>query len=125
MVNFSLTGVLGHQVPEMANFGLADAVDATEPLFQPVGVPGKVVVDHQVGALEVDALSSRVGGDQDLHLLVLSERCLCLAPVLAADSSVNRHQGLRMADESTDTFRQVVQGVTMLGEDDELAAMTV
>ena len=55
---------LADEVPEVADLGLADAVDAAEALLQPVGVPGQVVVDHQVGALEVDALAGRVGGDR-------------------------------------------------------------
>ena len=73
----------------MADLGLADAVDAAEALFQAVGVPGQVVVDHQVGALEVDAFAGGVGGDQDLDFLVLRERFLGLAPVLAADAAVD------------------------------------
>ena len=38
----------------MADLRLADAVDAAEALFQPVRVPGQVVVDHQVGALQMN-----------------------------------------------------------------------
>ena len=45
---------------------LADAVDAPEPLLDPVRVPRQVVVDHQVRGLEVQALAGRVGGEQDL-----------------------------------------------------------
>ena len=61
--DLALARLLGHQVPEVADLGLADAVDAAEPLLEAVGVPGQVVVDHQVGALEVDALAGGVGGD--------------------------------------------------------------
>src|SRR5271157_1386611 len=113
MVDFAFTGVLGDQVPEMADLGLADAVDTAEALLEPVRVPGKVVVDHQVGALEVDALSGRVGSDQDLHVLVLSKRRLRLTPIFASNPSVNHHQGLWPADQGTDPLRQVVQGITM------------
>ena len=57
--------LVGHQIPQMADFGLSDAVDAAEPLLKAVRVPGEVVVDHQVGSLEVDAFAGGVGGDQD------------------------------------------------------------
>jgi len=40
VIDFALAGVLRHQVPEVADFGLTDAVDAAEALFQTVGVPG-------------------------------------------------------------------------------------
>ena len=66
LVDLALAGLLGDEVPEVADLGLADAVDAAEALLEPVRVPGQVVVDHQVGALEVDALAGGVGGDQDL-----------------------------------------------------------
>ena len=60
----------------------------------PVRVPGQVIVDHQVGALEVDALARRVGRQQDLDVLVLGEGFLGLAPLLAAHPAVDRDDGL-------------------------------
>ena len=77
-VDVALAGLLGHQVPQVADLGLADAVDAAEALLEAVGVPGQVVVDHQVGALEVDALAGGVGGQQHLHLGVVLEGLLRL-----------------------------------------------
>ena len=84
----------------MADLGLADAVDAPEALLDPVGVPGQVVVDHQVGALEVDALARRVGGEQDRDRpgRVL-KRLLRLAAVLAAHAAVDVDDGLGPAEE--------------------------
>ena len=68
VIDLAFAGLLGDEIPEMANLGLADAVDAAEPLLEAVGVPGQVVVDHQMGALEVDAFAGGVGGDEDLRL---------------------------------------------------------
>ena len=62
--HLALAGLVGHQVPEVADLGLPDAVDAPEALLDAVRVPGQVVVHHEVGALQVDALPRRVGGDQ-------------------------------------------------------------
>ena len=106
----------------MADLGLADAVDAAEALLEAVGVPGQVVVDHQVGALEVDALAGGVGGQQDLHLGIVPEGFLRLHALLAAHAAVDRHDGLRAAEERRDAALQVVQRVAVLGEDDQLLA---
>jgi hypothetical protein len=35
----------------MAYFCLPDAMDAAEPLFEAVRVPGQVIVDHQMRSL--------------------------------------------------------------------------
>ena len=89
-IDVALAGLVGDQVPEVADLGLADAVDAAEALLEPVRVPGQVVVDHQVGALEVDALAGGVGGEQHLHVGVVPERLLRLQPLLAAHAAVDR-----------------------------------
>ncbi len=81
-VDVALAGLLGDEVPEVADLGLADAVDAPEALLDAVGVPGQVVVDHQVGALEVDALARGVGGEQHLDLGIVPEGLLRLAGAL-------------------------------------------
>ena len=56
LVNVAFPGALCNEVPQVADFGLADAVNATEALFNAVRIPWKVVVDHQVGALQVNTL---------------------------------------------------------------------
>ena len=81
-VDIALARLLGHEVPEVADFGLADAVDAAEALFEPVGVPRQIVVDHQVGALEVDALARRIGRDEDDDLGIVLEGSLRRAPLV-------------------------------------------
>ena len=56
-VDIALAGLGGDQVPQMADLRLPDTVNAPKALLQAVGVPGKIVVDHQVGALQVNALA--------------------------------------------------------------------
>ena len=65
----------------MADLGLADAVDAPKALLQPVGVPGQVIVDHQVGALQVDALAGGVGGQQEVDVGIVAEAVLDRPPL--------------------------------------------
>ena len=104
----------------MADLGLADAVDAAEALLEPVRVPGQVVVDHQVGALQVDAFASRIGRQQDLDLGVVFERLLGFQAVLTADAPVDDLHGVGAPEPVRDLLAQVVQGVAVLGEDHQL-----
>ena len=101
-VDVALAGLLGDQVPQVADLGLADAVDAAEALLDAVGVPRQVVVHHQVRALEVDALARGVGGQQHLHLGVVPERLLRLQPLLAAHAAVDDDHGLLAAEQRGD-----------------------
>ena len=68
----------------MTNFGLTNAVNAAKALLQPVGIPGQIVVDHQVGALQVDAFASSVGGDENLHLWIMAKGFLHLHTLFTA-----------------------------------------
>ena len=119
-INVAFAGLLRHQVPEVADLVLADAVDAAEALFQPVGVPGQVVVDHEVGALEVDALPRRIGGQQHLDLRIVLEGPLNPEALLAADAAVDDDHGVAPAQKPGDAALQIIEGVAMLGEDDQL-----
>ena len=76
MIDIALAGFLGDEVPEMADLRLADAVDAAEALFEAVRIPRQVVVDHQVGVLEVHAFAGGIGGDQDADVGVGAEQRL-------------------------------------------------
>ena len=104
---------------------LADAVDAAEALLDPVRVPRQVVVDHQVGRLQVQTLAGGVGGEQDLAVGVLGELLGDRAAVRAADPAVDGHDRLGPAERDPDPLREVVERVAVLGEDDELAGLAV
>jgi len=52
--------------------GGTDPVDATHPLEHAGRVPGEVVVDDDVGAVEVDPLRQDVGGDEDADAILSS-----------------------------------------------------
>ena len=109
----------------MADLALANAMDATETLLQPVRVPGQVVVDHQVGVLQVHAFACRIGGQQHLDVLVLAELLLDTTTLVAVGAAVDLNHGLRPAQQAGDLAGQVVQRVAVFGEDDDLAAVAV
>ena len=120
-VDLPLARVLRDEAPQVADLGLADAVDAPEALLQAVRVPGQVVVDHQVGALEVDAFAGRIVRDHHRDLRVVHERLHHLAPVRAPDPAVDHDHRLVPAEAGPDPAREVFEGVARLGEDDELS----
>ena len=113
-------GVGRDEVPQVADLGLADAVDAAEALLDPVRVPREVVVDHEVGALEVQALAGGVGRDQDPGVDVLGEQLFSLGALISPDAAVDGDDGVAAAEEIADALGEVLQGVAVLGEDDDL-----
>src|SRR5690606_20990337 len=86
----SLASVLGDEVPEPADLGLPDAVDTAEALLDAVRVPGKVVIDDQVGGLEIEALAGGVGSEEDPALGVLRELLSERATLGATNATVDR-----------------------------------
>jgi len=104
VVDVALARLHRDEVPEVADLGLADAVDAPEPLLDPIRVPGQVVVDHEVGTLEVDALAGGVGREEDLHLGVVEEGLLRLAPLLAAQASMDDDHRFLAAEQRGDAL---------------------
>ncbi|OQB38220.1 MAG: hypothetical protein BWY09_01407 [Candidatus Hydrogenedentes bacterium ADurb.Bin179] len=93
-VDIAFAGFIGDQVPQVADLGLADAVDAAEALFDAVRVPGQVIIHHEMGALQVDAFARGVRGQQHLYLGIVQEAFLGLAPLFAADAAVDDDDGL-------------------------------
>ncbi len=51
----------------MAYLLLADAVNSTKTLLEAVRIPREVVVDHEIGVLEVYAFTCSVGGEEDAN----------------------------------------------------------
>ena len=125
LVYVALARLFRQQIPEMAYFGLPDAVDAAEPLFEAVRVPGQVIVDHQMRALQVDALAGGVGSQQDENVLVLFEGFLGFGSLLTAHPAVNRDERFGSAEERAEPLAQIVQRVAVLGEDDHLPAVAM
>jgi hypothetical protein len=97
-------------------------MDAAEALFEAIRVPRQVVVDHEVGALEVDALAGGIGRDEDEDIGLIDEAGLGLAALFAEEAAVDGDDGFMPAEQLPDALREVVEGVGVLGEDDELPA---
>ena len=99
---------------------LADAVNSSEALLDAVGVPGQVVIHHEVGPLEVDAFASGVGGQQNLDVRIVPEGFLGGVAILTAHAAVDHGDGLLPTHQAGDPALQIVQGVPVFGEDNQL-----
>ena len=104
----------------MADLGLADAVNATEALLDAVRVPRQVVVDHQVRALQVDALPGGIGGEENLDLGIVTERLLRLQAFLAAHAAVDDDDCAFASQQGGDAPKQITERIAVLGEQHQL-----
>ena len=107
----------GHEVESLHVAQLADAVNAPKPLFQPSGVPRQVVIDEQMAELQVDALTSRFGGDADLA--ACAELFLGLLALMGVHAAVDLASGI---SPPLQVLAEVVQRVAVLREHQQLAA---
>ena len=119
-IHVTLPGFERHEIPQVADFCLADTVDAAKALLQAIGIPRQVVVHHQVGALKVDALPRSVRGEQHLDIGVVKERLLSLPPLLSAHSALNGDKGAGLSQQGANAPLQIGERVAVFREDHEL-----
>ena len=103
--HFAFTRFRGDEIPEVADFRLADAVDAAKPLLDAVRIPRQIVVHHQVRALEIDAFARGVGGEENLHVLVVAKCLLDFQPLLAPDTAVNDENRVGTSEQRLESCR--------------------
>ena len=114
-------GVGRHEVEDQAVLGLAVAVDAAHPLFEAVGVPGDVVVEQDVAALEVDAFAGRLGRHEDLDR-PFAELLLGVQPGAGVVARADSHAAVDAADAEAPLDQlgdEVVERVLELGEEEQ------
>ena len=78
-----------------------------------------------VEPFECQALTGGVGGDQHLPVRLLGELFADGHPVGAAGAAVDGEHGVVGADDIAHLSGQIVEGVAVLGEDDQLAGISV
>lgn len=64
-VDVTFAGFNRDEIVQVANLCLSNAVNATEPLLNPVRIPRQIVVHHQVSTLQIDAFARSVCRKQD------------------------------------------------------------
>ena len=125
MKDLSLTSLRRDEIPKVTNLRLTDTVNAAKPLLDSVGIPWQIVIDHQVRALQVDALARRIGSDEHPHLGILAKRLLSGTPRIPVHAAFDGQNDTLVTEQRRDLLRKILQGVFMLGEDDELLALAI
>lgn len=75
--------------------------------------------------LEIDSFAGGIRRNQDFGLLALRETLLRLATVFAQHAAADRDDGFRLAEQCSDSLREIVERVAMLGEDHEFSTVPV
>jgi len=117
--DLALASIIEEEVPDLDLLLLSVAVDAPDPLFEPVRVPGQFVVRHDVAAvLEIDPLTRCVGREQEPRLPVV-ELVFDPRPFLLVHVAVN-HENLVGPRLVLHVLEEVVKRVSVLREQEEL-----
>jgi hypothetical protein len=66
----ALDGIGGHKIEDQAIALLTIAVDTAHALLQPVRIPGDVIVEQDMAALQIDPFAGRLSCHQDLDRTV-------------------------------------------------------
>ena len=69
-----------------------------------------------MGALEVNALASRIRREQYLYVRVMLERLLRLHPRFSPHTTMDHYNGVLAAEERGYTVLKIAQCVSVLGE---------
>ena len=75
-----------------------------------------------MGALKVDAFSSSIGSDQNLHIRIVLERLLHLRSFFASHAAMDRDDCFLSSEKRGNSLFEIAQGVAVLGKDDQLLA---
>ena len=108
LINRAFACFGGDKIPKVTHLSLANAVNSPESLLNAIRIPRQIIVHHQVCALKIDAFASRIGGQQNLRVFVLSKKFLRFGAFLATQAAVNQDDGFGSADESTNIRGQIV-----------------
>ena len=95
-------------------------MDTTKPLFQPIWIPRKVVIYHQMGSLEIYSFACSIRSNKHQHILVLFELLFYLTSVIPCHAAMDGDYSLSATEQRGYFFLQVIKRVFMFREDDEL-----
>src|SRR5262249_6253268 len=114
-----LDGIGSHKIENQTIMLLAIAVNTAHALLKPIRIPGNVIVEQDVAALEVDPFPLRLGGHQDLNGAV-SELLFGEQPRAWVVAGVWPHAAMDGADAEApglETVYQIVKRVLEFGKE--------
>ena len=118
-IDIAFPGFFSHQIPQMADFGLTDTMNPSESLFNPVGVPGQVIIDHEMGALQINPFTGGIGGQEDLNLGIMAEGFLDFQAIFASNSPMNHDHGGFPSQKGGNPGFQIIEGVPVFGKNNQ------
>jgi hypothetical protein len=117
----TLNSIGGHKIEDQAIMLLAIAVNTAHALLKSVRIPGNVIVEQDMAALQVDPFASHLGGHQDLNGAV-SELLLGEQPRPRLISEAWPHAAMDGADTEApglQTIDEIVERVLEFGEEQQ------
>ena len=90
---------------------LTDAVNTAKSLFQPVWVPGKIIVDHEVGVLQIDPFARGIGGDENPNGRIGTKQSLKLSAFVAMGAAVDSNNAFRISQYPGNLALKVVKSI--------------
>src|SRR6266508_5514982 len=106
----------------MADLYLADAMDATEALFDPIWIPGQVVIDHEMrAALKIHAFAGGIVCDHYANERIGIDCSDGGASCLAGNAAMDHNDSSRLANPGGYLLLQVFERIFRFCEDDNLA----
>ena len=104
---------------------MTDTVNTTESLFDAIGVPGQIIVDHEVGTLQVKPLASGVGSKQHEGARVVRELFADSLAKMPRRTPMNGDNSIGATQLGADFILQVGEGIAVFGEDNDLAVFPI
>src|SRR5262249_53366337 len=116
-----LDGIGSHKIEDQTIALLAIAVNTTHTLLKPIRIPGNVIVEQDMAALQVNPFTSRLSGHQDLNSAI-SELLLSEQPCTWIITGAWPHAAMDRADAEApglQTGYQIIERVLEFGEEQQ------
>src|SRR5437868_646743 len=96
----------------MANFGLADSMNAAEALFEPVRIPRQIIIDHEMcPPLKVHTFAGGVVRDHHANHWIRIERSDGRASGFASNAAMKHNNRCRLPDPRRNLLLQIFKSV--------------
>src|ERR1041385_6357325 len=118
--NPTLDGVRRNKIEDQTIMLLAVPMDAAHTLLKAIRVPGNVVIEQDVAALEVDAFAGCFGGGEDLNRAVF-ELLFGIEAGIGFLARAWLHPAVNAADLKSPIFQageKIVECIFVFGEDE-------
>ena len=104
----------------MADLRLTDSMNPAESLLDTIGIPGQVIVHHQVRTLQIDSFAGRISRKQYLNFRIVPKTLLRIHAVFAAHTPMDHNDSTGPTQKGRDFPLKIIQSIAVLCEDNQL-----